>query len=147
MNFQMFKPDLEKEEEPEIKFPTPVGSKKQENSRKPSISASLFMPEPLTVQITATVKNSSRREDIRPSYLSPEKPICGVKKQPLEPYMEQLTGSKLGKKYDKTVYCHHVYLTYMQSTSCKMPGWMKLKLQSRLLGEISTISHTEKVTF
>ena len=52
INFQMFKPDLEKEEEPEIKFPTPVGSKKQESSRKPSISASLFMPEPLTVQIT-----------------------------------------------------------------------------------------------
>ena len=49
----MFKLDLEKEEEPEIKLPTSVGSsKKQENSRKPSISASLFMPKPLTVQIT-----------------------------------------------------------------------------------------------
>ena len=61
--------------------------------------------------------------------------------------MEQLTGSKLGKEYDKTVYCHSVYLTYMQSTSCKMPGWMKLKLESRLLGEISTTSHTKMITF
>ena len=51
-----------------------------------------------------------------------------VKKQQLEPYMEQLPGSKLGKEYEKAVYCHPVYLTYMQSTPCKMPGWMKHKL-------------------
>ena len=50
--------------------------------------------------------------------------------------MEQ-TGCKLGKKYIKAVYCHPAYLTYMQSTSCEMPGWMKHKLESRLLGEIS----------
>ena len=54
--------------------------------------------------------------------------------------MEQLTGSKLGKEYDKAVYCHPVYLTYMQSTSGKLPGWMKHKLESRLLGEISITS-------
>ena len=47
------------------------------------------------------------------------------------------TGSKLGKEYVKAVYCHPAYLTNMQSTSCKMPGWMKHKLESRLLGEIS----------
>ena len=45
-----------------------------------------------------------------------------VKKQQLEPDMEQQTGSKLGKEYVKAVYCHHAYLTYMQSTSCEMPG-------------------------
>ena len=50
-----------------------------------------------------------------------------VKKQQLEPDMEQWTGSKLGKEYVKTVYCHPAYLTYMQSTSCKMPDWMKHK--------------------
>ena len=55
----------------------------------------------------------------------------------LELDMEQLIGSKLGKEYNKTVYCHPDYLTYMQSTSCKMPGWMNHKLESRLLGEIS----------
>ena len=60
-----------------------------------------------------------------------------VKKQQLKPDMEQQTGSKLGKEYIKAVYCHPAYLTYMLSTSCKMPGWMKHKLDSRLPGEIS----------
>ena len=59
-----------------------------------------------------------------------------AKKQQLKPDMEQWTGSKLGKEYIKAVYCHPAYLTYMQSTSCKMPGWMNHKLESRFLGEI-----------
>ena len=63
-----------------------------------------------------------------------------VKKQQLELDLEQLTGSKLGKTYDKIVYCHPAYLTYMQSTLCEMPGWVNHKLESRLLGEISTTS-------
>ena len=54
--------------------------------------------------------------------------------------MEQQTVSKSGKEYVKAIYCHPAYLTSMQSTSCKMPGWMKHKLQSRLPGEISIIS-------
>ena len=63
-----------------------------------------------------------------------------VKKQRLELDMEQWTGSKLEKEYVKAVYCHPAYLTYMQSTSCEMLGWMKHKLESRLLGEISITS-------
>ena len=63
-----------------------------------------------------------------------------VKKQQLELYMEQVTGSKLEKEYDKAVYCYPVYLTYMQSTSCEILGWMNRKLGSRLLGEISITS-------
>ena len=63
-----------------------------------------------------------------------------VKKQQLELDMQQQTGSKLGKEYLKAVYCHRAYLAYMQSTSCEMPGWMKHKLESRLLGEISITS-------
>ena len=63
-----------------------------------------------------------------------------VKKQQLELDMEQWTGSKLGKEYGKSVYCHPVYLNYMQSTSCEMPGWMTHKLESRLPEEISTAS-------
>ena len=59
-----------------------------------------------------------------------------VRKQQLELDMEQQTGSKLGKEYVKVVYCYPVYLSYMQSTSCEMPGWMKHKLESRLPGEI-----------
>ena len=61
-----------------------------------------------------------------------------VRKQQLELDMEQLTGSKWGKQYDKAVYCQPDFLTYMQSTSCKMLGWMNHKLESSLLGEIRT---------
>ena len=60
------------------------------------------------------------------------------KKQRLELDMEQQNGSKLEKEYVKAVYCHPAYLTYKQSTSCEMPGWMKHKLESSLLGEIPT---------
>ena len=63
-----------------------------------------------------------------------------VREQQLELDMEQQTGSKQGKEYVKAVYCHPAYLTYMQSTSCEMPGWKKHKLESRLLGEISITS-------
>ena len=60
----------------------------------------------------------------------------GVKNQQLEPDMEKQTGFKLGKEYVKAVYCHPACLTYMQSTSCEMLGWVKHKQESRLLGEI-----------
>ena len=63
-----------------------------------------------------------------------------VKKQQLGLDMEQQTGSKLGKEYIKAVFCHPVYLTYMQSTSWEMPVWLKLKVYSRLPGEISITS-------
>ena len=63
-----------------------------------------------------------------------------VKKQQLELDMEQQTGSKQGKEYVKAVYCHPAYLTSVQSTSCEMLGWMKLGLESRLLGEIPITS-------
>ena len=76
---------------------------------------------------------------ISPACLSPAswETCMQVKKQQLEPDIEQWTGSKLGKEYVKAIYCHPAYLTYMQSTSCEMPGWMKHKLESRLLGEIA----------
>ena len=69
------------------------------------------------------------------------------KKQQLERDMEQRTGSKLGKKYVKAVYCHchSAYLTYMQNTLYEMSGWMTHKLESRLLGEMSTTSDMCKV--
>ena len=63
-----------------------------------------------------------------------------VRKQQLELDMEQQTGSKQEKECIKAVYCHPVYLTYTQSTSSEMLGWMKHKLESRLLGEISITS-------
>ena len=76
-----------------------------------------------------------------PEHLTCLLKICiQVKKQELEPDVEQQTGSKLGKEYIKAIYCHPGYLSYMQSTSCEMLGWMKHKLESRLLGEVSITS-------
>ena len=69
-----------------------------------------------------------------------------VKKQQLELDVEQQTGSKLGKEYVKAVYCRCAYLTYMQSTSCEMPGWMKHKPESRLPGEINNLRYADDTT-
>ena len=68
-----------------------------------------------------------------------------VKKQQLELDMEQQTGSKSGKEYIKVVYCHPAYLTYMQSTSREKLDWLKHKLESRLLGEISITSDIQMI--
>ena len=69
----------------------------------------------------------------RPPYLNSSETCMRVKKQQSEAGMEQPTDSKLGKDYNKAVYCHRTYLIYMQSTLCKMPGWIYHKLESRLL--------------
>ena len=74
------------------------------------------------------MENSSRDGNIRPPYLPPEKSVC-LSRSKLELDMEQQTGSILGKEYVKAVYCHLAYLTYMQSTSCEMRGWIKHKLE------------------
>ena len=66
-----------------------------------------------------------------------------VKKQQLEVDMELQAASKSGKEYVKAAYCHPAYLTYMQSTSCEISGWMKHKLKSRFLGEISITSYMQ----
>ena len=135
-NFQMYKVDLEKAEEPEIKLPTYAGSsKKQESSRKTSTSALLNMPKPLTVWITTNCGNFFKRWEYQANLVSWETCIQ-IKKQQLELDMEQWTSSKLGKEYNKAIYGYPAYLTYMQSTSCEILGWMKHKLESRLPGEI-----------
>ena len=69
-----------------------------------------------------------------------------IKKQQLELDMEQQIGSISGKEYIRAVYCHPVYLNYMQSTSCKMQGWMGYKMESRLPGEISTTSDIQMIS-
>ena len=81
------------------------------------------------------LKISSRDGNTRPPYLPPDKCVLQVKKQQLEPDMEQWTGSKLERRTSRLNIV--ILLTYMQSTSCKMPDWMKFKLESRLPGEIS----------
>ena len=85
------------------------------------------------------MENLSRDRNNRSPYLSPEKHVCRSRSK-LELNMEKWTGSKLGKEYVKAIYCHPAFLTYMQSTSCEMPGWMKHKWESGLQGEISITS-------
>ena len=68
-----------------------------------------------------------------------------IKKQQLELDMEQWTGSKLEKEYDKAVCCHSAYLTYMQNTLCKIPGWINHKLESGLQGEIPITSDMQMI--
>ena len=136
-NFQMFKLDLEKAEEPEIKLPISIGSSKnQESSRKISTSAFLTTPKLLTVWITTNYGKFFKRWEYQTTWPAPWEICMQVKKKQLELDMEQ-TGSKSRKEYIKAVYCHPVYFTYMQSTSWEMLDWMKHKLESRLLGETS----------
>ena len=136
----MFKLDLEKAEKPETKLPTSTGSsKKQESSRKTSISALLIAPKPLTVWIT---KNGKTLQEIGIlDHLT-----CLLRNLYAAQEATVRTGHgttdrfQIVKKYVKAVYCHPAYLTCMQSTSCKILGWMKHKLESRLPGEISITS-------
>ena len=137
----MFKLDLEKAEEPEIKLPTSVGSsKKQESSRKTSTFALLTTPKPLTVRITTNCEKFLKRWEYQMTWPASWEIYIQIKRQQLELDVEKQTGSKSGKEYAKAVYYHPAYLTYMQSTSCEMPGWMKHKQESGLQGEISITS-------
>ena len=141
---QMFKLVLEKAEEPEIKLPTSAGSsRKQESSRKTSISALLTMPKPLTVWITINCGKFWKRWEYQTTWPASWEICMQVRKQQLELDMEQQTGSKWEKEYIEAVYCHPAYLTYMQSTSWETLGWKKHKLESRLPREISITSDVQ----
>ena len=137
----MFKLVLEKAEEPEIKLSTSAGSlKKEESSRKTSISALLTMPKPLTVWITINCGKFWKIWEYQTTWPASWETCMQIGKQQLELDMEQQTDSKQEKEYIKAVYCHPAYLTYMQSTSWETLGWKKHKLESRLPGEISITS-------
>ena len=125
----------------EIKLPTSIGSsKKQESSRKTFTSALLTMSKPLTMWIKKNCGKFLKTWEYH-TILPTSWEICmQVKKQQLEPDLEQWTGFKSGKEYIKSAYCHSAYLSFMQSTSCKMAGWMKHKLDSGVPGEIPITS-------
>ena len=93
------------------------------------------------LQLLLLFVNGLRDRTDRPPDLPPEKSVTGQQATALD--MEQKTGSKLGKEYVKTVYCHPAYLTDMQSTSWETLGWKKHKLELRLWGEISVTSDTD----
>ena len=125
VNFQMFKVDLEKAEEPEIKLPTSIrSSKKQESSRKTSTSVLLTMPKRLTVWITTNGGKFLKRWEYQTAWSASWEICMQVKKQQLELDIEQQVCFQIRKEYVKAVYCHPAYLTYMQSTSSKCQiGW------------------------
>ena len=106
-NFHMFKLDLEKAEEPEIKLPTSIGSlKEKESSQKTSTSALLTTPKSLTVWITINCGKFWKRWEYQTTWPAYWEICMQDKKQQLEPDMEKQTGSKSGKEYVKAVYCH-----------------------------------------
>ena len=114
-----------------------------EKGKSSKTSASLITQKPLTVWITTDCGEFFKRWEYQTTLPDSWETCMQVKKQQLKLDMEQQTGSKLGKEYVKAVYCHPAYLTYMQSTSWEILGWMKHKLESRLQGETSIISDTQ----
>ena len=140
----MFKLDLKKAEEPEIKLPTSVGSsKRQESSRKISSSALSTMPKALDCVDHNKLWKILKEMGIPDHLTCLLKNLYEGQETTLQLNMEQQTDSKSGTEYFRAVYCHPSYLTYMQSTLCEMPGWMKHKVGSRLLGEISITSNAQ----
>ena len=107
------------------------------------VSASLTTLKPLTEWIITDCGKFLKRWEYQTTLPASWEICMQIKKQQLELDIEQQTGSKSGKEYVKAVYCHPAYLTYMHSTSCEMPGWMKHKLESRLPGELSITSETQ----
>ena len=141
----MFKLDSGKAEEAEIKLPTSTrSSKKQESSTKTSTSASLTMPKSLIVWITT---NWKFLEMGIPDHLTCFlRNLYAGQEATVRTGQGTMTDSKLGKEHIKAIYCHPAYLTYMQSTSREMPGWIKHKLESNLSGEISITSDMQKIS-
>ena len=121
MNFQMFKLDLEKAEEPEIKLPTSVGSSmKRESSRKTSISALLTMPKPLW--ITANSKKILQEIGISDHLTCLLRNLYAGQEATVRTGHGTMDWFQTRKGVLKAVYCHSACLTYMQSTSCEMPS-------------------------
>ena len=145
MNFQMFKLDLEKAEGPENKLPTSLDHQKSKSIPEKHLLLLCWLCQCLWLWITTNCGKFFKRGEYQTTWPASWEISMQVKKQQLEADIEQLTSSKLGKKYVKAVYCHPAYLTYMQNTSCAMLGWMNHKLESRILGEISTTSDMQMI--
>ena len=139
----MYKMDLENVEKPEVKLPTFIGlQREQENSRKKKNIYFCF--NDCTKDFDSVYHNSLWK--ILKEMGTSDHLTCLLRnlyagQEELD--MEQQTSSKLGKEYIKVLYCHPVYLTYMQSTSCEMLAWMNHRRESRLLGEISITSDVQ----
>ena len=105
----------------------PLDHQKAREFQNNIFSALLTTPKPLTVSITTNSGKFLKRWEYQTTWPASWEYCMQVKKQQLEPDIEQWAGSKLGKEYNKAVYCHPVYLIYMQNTSCKLLGWINHK--------------------
>ena len=145
--FQMSNLGSEKEKELEIKLPTFAGlQRKQGNSRKMSIPVSLTMLKPLTLWIMTSWGKLLERREYQTILPVSWETCMWAKKQQLEPYMEQLTGSRLRKEYDRTVCCHTICLTYRLGRSREMLGWMSYKLESRCGRNTNNLRYADDTT-
>ena len=141
MNFQMFKLDLEKAEKPEIKLPISVGSLKKHKSSRNNIYFCFIDCAKAFECVDHHKLWKILKEMGIPDYLT-----CLLRNLYANQEATIRTGRgttdwfQIRKEYIKAVYCHPAYLTDMQSTTCEIPGWMKHKLKSRLLGQISITS-------
>ena len=140
----MFKLVLEKAEEPEIKLPTSAASWKKQEFQKNIYFCFIDYAKAFDCVDHNKLWKILQEMGIPDHLNCLLRNRMQVRKQQLELDVEQWTGSKLGKEYDKAVYFHPAYLTSMQST-CEMPGWMKHKLESRLPGEISITSDMQMI--
>ena len=104
------------------------------------------MLKPLTVWITTICGKFLKRREYQTTLPAAWETCMQFRRQQLELDMEQQTGSKLGKEYKKAVCCHPTYLTYLQSTSWEMLGWMKHKLELGLVGEMSILRYADDTT-
>ena len=142
----MFKLDLEKAKEPEIKLLAPIGlQKKQESSRKASTSASLTMLKCLIVWITINCGKFLKEMGIPDHLTYLLRKLCASQQATVRTEHRTTDWFKMGKECVKAVYCHPVYLTYTHSTLCQMLDWMNHKLESRLPGKISITSDTQMI--
>ena len=123
----------------------PLDHQKSKSSRKTSTSALLTMPKPLTVWITTNCGKFFKRWEYQTTWLASWEICMQVKKQQLELDREKKDWFQKGKEYVKAIYCHPAYLTYMQSTSWEKLDWMKHKMESRQLGEISITSDMQMI--
>ena len=142
-NFQVYKLDLEKVQGPDTKLPTSAWNIEKAREFQKNIWF-IDCAKAFDSVDHKKLEKFFKRWEYQTTLPASWETCMQVKKQQLELDMEQWTGSKLGKVYVKAVYCHPACLTYMQSTSCKMPGWKNHKLKSRFPGEMSITSDIQK---
>ena len=146
MNFQMFKLDLEKAEEPEIKLLTSNGSLKKQEFQRNIYFCFIDYTKAFDCVDKSKLWRILQGMGI-PDHLTCLLRILYAGQEETEPDMEPWAGSKLGKEYIKAVYCYPGNSTYMQSTSCEMLGWMKYKIGIKIAGRnINNLRYTDDTT-